>query len=422
MFKVGTSDSLETLATREFIDTLTATDINAAPASHVTVAASTTTLGHIKIGNGFTNNNGTISVTYGTAANTACVGNDARLSNSRTPVAHASTTTTYGVSSATNYGHAMASSAVPLIAGTATAGLDNGKFAREGHVHPAQINISGNAETSTKTFSVPLVIPTETTATATLTANTDGITSYFSSMIVALRIPFNSVASTTLNINNLGAKPIYYNDQGVAAGYIRANAVHLLVYETSTLSTGCWKLVYSYDANNVVTQTVTTTNAEYGLLFTSTASPTDTRTEGTRFDTNVTINPSTNTITATTFKGALSGNASSATKLATARTINGVSFNGTANITIPSSRTRQQSLSGERTATINANTNYTVPAYTVGQDQLDVYLSGLYCACGTDASKHTYKEVGTTGTSSTVIQFLDNIDTTHDIVVISHRQ
>ena len=422
MFKVGTSDSLETLATREFIDTLTATDINAAPASHVTVAASTTALGHIKIGNGFTNNNGTISVTYGTAANTSCVGNDARLSNSRTPVAHASTTTTYGVSSATNYGHAMASSAVPLIAGTATAGLDNGKFAREGHVHPAQINISGNAETSTKTFSVPLVIPTETTATATLTANTDGITSYFSSMIVALQIPFNSVASTTLNINNLGAKPVYYNDQGVTAGYIRANAVHLLVYETSTLSTGCWKLVYSYDANNVVTQTVTTTNAEYGLLFTSTASPTATRTEGTRFDTNVTINPSTNTITATTFKGALSGNASSATKLATARTINGVFFNGTANITIPASRTRQQSLSGERTATINANTNYTVPAYTVGQDQLDVYLSGLYCACGTDASKHTYKEVGTAGTSSTVIQFLDNIDTTHDIVVISHRQ
>ena len=195
-----------------------------------------------------------------------------------------------------------------------------------------------------------------------------------------------------------------------------------MVYDTSTLSTGCWKLVYSHDANNFVTQTVTTTNAEYGLLFTGTASPTTTKAEGARFDTNVTINPSTNTITATTVKGALTGNASSATKLATARTINGVSFDGTANIVVPSKRTRQQSLSGERAAVINANTNYTVPAYTVGEDQLDVYLSGLYCSCGTDASKHTYKEVGNAGASSTAIQFLDSIDTTHDIVVISHRQ
>ena len=40
------------------------------------------------------------------------------------------------------------------------------------------------------------------------------------------------------------------------------------------------------------------------------------------------------TATATTFSGALSGNATTATTLATARTINGVSFNGSANITV----------------------------------------------------------------------------------------
>ena len=40
---------------------------------------------------------------------------------------------------------------------------------------------------------------------------------------------------------------------------------------------------------------------------------------------------------ATTFTGALSGNASTATKLATARTINGVSFDGTKNITVADS-------------------------------------------------------------------------------------
>lgn len=59
------------------------------------------------------------------------------------PKSHASTATTYGISSATNYGHAMASSATPLVAGTATAGTDNAKFAREGHVHPLQTTLGG---------------------------------------------------------------------------------------------------------------------------------------------------------------------------------------------------------------------------------------------------------------------------------------
>ena len=40
------------------------------------------------------------------------------------------------------------------------------------------------------------------------------------------------------------------------------------------------------------------------------------------------------TLTATTFSGALSGNASTATSLQTSRTIQGISFNGTANITV----------------------------------------------------------------------------------------
>lgn len=56
------------------------------------------------------------------------------------------------------------------------------------------------------------------------------------------------------------------------------------------------------------------------------------------------------TVTAPTFSGALSGNASSATKLQTARTINGVAFDGSANITItaatPATLTRGSYLTG----------------------------------------------------------------------------
>ena len=62
-----------------------------------------------------------------------------------------------------------------------------------------------------------------------------------------------------------------------------------------------------------VTQTVTTTNASYPILAAATASKTATSTEEARFSTGITMNPSTNTIIATTFSGALSGNASTAT-------------------------------------------------------------------------------------------------------------
>ena len=47
---------------------------------------------------------------------------DSRLSDSRTPIAHATSATTYGVSSASNYGHAMASSTSPKANGTAAVG------------------------------------------------------------------------------------------------------------------------------------------------------------------------------------------------------------------------------------------------------------------------------------------------------------
>lgn len=66
------------------------------------------------------------------------------------PTSHASTATTYGVSSASNYGHAMASGTTPKANGTAAVGSETAKFARGDHVHPLQTTVSGNAGTATK--------------------------------------------------------------------------------------------------------------------------------------------------------------------------------------------------------------------------------------------------------------------------------
>jgi hypothetical protein len=91
-----------------------------------------------------------------------------------------------------------------------------------------------------------------------------------------------------------------------------------------------------------------------------------TGTQGIETDTGLTYNPSTNALTATTFVGALSGNATTssstsgnaatATVLQTARTIGGVSFNGSANINLPGVNT-----------TGNQNTSGTAAAWTTAR-------------------------------------------------------
>ena len=94
------------------------------------------------------------------------------------------------------------------------------------------------------------------------------------------------------------------------------------------------KMPANPNTDTKVTQTVTTSNATYPLLLAPNGQ-TATTTTTSYFDSGVTLNPSTNTIAAN-----VSGNAATATKLATARTIrtnlastSAVSFDGSANIT-----------------------------------------------------------------------------------------
>lgn len=63
------------------------------------------------------------------------------------------------------------------------------------------------------------------------------------------------------------------------------------------------------------------------------------------------------TVKAPTFSGALSGNASTATKLQTARTINGVSFDGSANITTANWGTSRNITMGNTTKSVNGSAN-----------------------------------------------------------------
>ena len=117
-------------------------------------------------------------------------------------------------------------------------------------------------------------------------------------------------------------------------------------------------------------------------------------------DSNLTYNPSTNTLSAGTFSGTLSGNASTATTLATARTIAGVSFDGSANIALNN----------------NAITNgagYTTYTANQGLDNNDnVHFEGLMVGQTTGATANTIRCVGdVVAYYSSDAQFKDNVET-----------
>lgn len=161
-------------------------------------------------------------------------------------------------------------------------------------------------------------------------ANVNEITTPVNGMTIAVRVPLAGNSGGVLlsidggttyypivrNINTLvttnygvGSTIILtFNSTQTAKPYLTAG--------TTTTVTGCWQ-VADYDSDTKVTQTVRTTNGEFPILLRGTSAGTSTTTTTTTFGTGVTVNPSTKTVTATKFIGALEGNASSSDKLNT---------------------------------------------------------------------------------------------------------
>ncbi len=297
-------------------DALAPEDIGAVPASHTNVAASASALGHVK---------------YGTAAGTACQGNDSRLSNARTPTAHASTATTYGAASATQYGHAKASGTTPKAAGTAAVGAETDAFARGDHVHPVQTTVSGNAGSATKLATARTIdgvsfngsanithygsCATEAATAAKVVACTGFVLAAGSRITVRFTVT-NTAASPTLNVNSTGAKAIRYRNAAISAGYLAANRTYDFVYDGTY-----YQLVGDVDSNTTYTPAAAAPKAA-GTAAVGTSA---------KYAREDHVHPAQTTV---------SGNAGTATKLATARTVrtnlastSTASFDGSANIT-----------------------------------------------------------------------------------------
>lgn len=199
----------------------------------------------------------------------------------------------------------------------------------------APTSVTGNAGTATKLQTArTIAITGDATGTATDFDGSKNVT-------ITATIPTMG-AATASSAGTKGLVPAPdANKQGY---YLRGD--------------GTWAV----PTNNEVGQYVVADNAEYPLLAKRTSAAVNV-VDPSNFAAAVTLNPSLGQITAKTFKGALSGNAATASKaaaLTTARTIaiggavtgTATSFNGTANITI------------NTTAVNGAKVTGTVPAAT----------------------------------------------------------
>ena len=181
----------------------------------------------------------------------------------------------------------------------------------------APTTVSGNAGSATKLATARTIdgvsfngtaniihYGTCSTAAATVakTVSCTGFTLVTGAEITIRFTVTNTAASPTLNVNNTGAKAIVYRNAAISAGYLAANRVYKFVYDGTN-----YELIgdVNTDANNKVTQTVTTTNSTYPILTSATANRTATATEAARFASAVTINPSKQAIAAKTINSSL---------------------------------------------------------------------------------------------------------------------
>lgn len=163
-------------------------------------------------------------------------------------------------------------------------------------------NIAKNLHSEWSSNGMFYIVGTGDTAGTWLGSHSE-IKSYYTGLIIAYKIPIAGASTTTLNINNLGAKTCYINTSKLTTHY-GVGSVAILVYDGTYFRAADY-----WDGNSyayVRQYTTDSANAEYPLLFRyNTAAPTANGyvTEYTRYDSGITINPSTNTITATKFKG-----------------------------------------------------------------------------------------------------------------------
>lgn len=134
-------------------------------------------------------------------------------------------------------------------------------------------------------------------ATAAKTVSiTTGTFSLEAGVIIAVKFSNKNTASTpTLAVNSTAAKNIFVNGAQITTGANKGTLAGTVIFIYDGTQ---YHIIGNYDttANNAVTQTATTTNATYEVLF-SVSADNETKTEGARKTNTLTYNPSTKAFT-----------------------------------------------------------------------------------------------------------------------------
>lgn len=127
-------------------------------------------------------------------------------------------------------------------------------------------DISGKLDTTGNAYrsaSIPMGQVDSTSTATAFTATVPGITELRDGVCMWLRNgKVTSASGFTININNLGAKPVYSNmaAESRITTTFNINYTMLFVYNGTRVEGGCWDIVYGYysDANTVPTGYCTT--------------------------------------------------------------------------------------------------------------------------------------------------------------------
>lgn len=155
---------------------------------------------------------------------------------------YSSGTLTLKLSAASSASLALADSAYQKPGG----GIPNSDLASYFADSPAA---SGNA---TKTNGILYGTVDNTSTSTAFTATVSGLTSYYDGVCVLLKNGVaTSAAGFTININSLGAKPVYTNLAAATAESTKFNVNYtmLFVYDSTRVEGGCWLCYNGYDSN-----------------------------------------------------------------------------------------------------------------------------------------------------------------------------
>ena len=146
--------------------------------------------------------------------------------------------------------------------------------------------------------------------TAAKTVDCAGFTLITGAEITVKFTNTNSAAQPTLNVNNQGAKAIYYRGNIIPPSYLAEKRVYTFRYDGKNFEL-VGDINTDTNTDTKVTNELKTTTKAY---VTGTTSTTATHTGTQIFDTGVYLDTTAGRLTATSFKGALVGNADTATQ------------------------------------------------------------------------------------------------------------